>query len=257
VPFQFSEFELIKLHTAWLAYKKLDSPEFISNFKILWDSVLKENEALISKYVNNFNLREVGKVGLTLSPNTTFAFSFIDRAYVLNVWDFLFCYFDKDASLFFRPSFFLINELFHEFAHFKFWRDHNMFEKDLNEKKKFNLEHGKEDEIYAHKEEEKLLKKLGLTVPVFFEQKLFRILSWTMEGTPNCQGALGELSARRTVKKRLKELHDNRVKLESSLTIENYNFKMRTQKAKNNNVLAKALKLNDLDQQSQIVWMDL
>lgn len=259
MPIQLSELESKKLHTAWLACNDIKSPEFINNFKALWDSSIEEVDEILAKRSYNGSLREVKKVGVTLRPNVAFNFSFLDNAYVVNVWSFLFCYYGH-SEVFFRPMFLLVSELFHEYAHFKFWNDHNMLQKSIEDRKRFNSEKGVEDEKYAHREEEKLLKQLAHPraniVPATFQVKLFRISSWTIDGIPNCQGGTGDLNARYAIKQKIKGLQDSKRKLDASLTLPKYNSNMRNQKSKLNNAFASTLNLDCPSEASPIVWIE-
>jgi hypothetical protein len=91
MPFQFSKVEEAKLYTSWLAWKNINTPEFLKAFKPLWNQTIKEVEALYKLVSCRCRLQEVGKVGLTIQPNVSFAFSAIKKGYFINVWSFFFC----------------------------------------------------------------------------------------------------------------------------------------------------------------------
>ena len=46
--------------------------------------------------------------------------------------------------------------------------------------------------MYAHKEEEKFLKKLQYLTPIHSRRKLLRVSSWKTNGFPNLQGVWGD-----------------------------------------------------------------
>jgi len=184
---QFSELEFQKLKVSWLAWRDIESARFLKAFRPLWNVDLREAKALISKAGLQIKVEEVGKIGLTVQPSVSFAFSPITKGYFANVWSFFFCYQKVDSSAFFRPAFLLANELVHEHAHYEFWLDHGMLEKDRKEKEQFAMEYGLEDERIALNAELSFFKKIIPLVPDPINIKLLRIKSWKSKGRPNCE----------------------------------------------------------------------
>ncbi len=70
MAFQFSDIELEKLHTAWLAWKDIESHEFLKGFRRLWNLTIREVEVLLERCNYKCRLQEVVRVGLTLRSNT-------------------------------------------------------------------------------------------------------------------------------------------------------------------------------------------
>ncbi len=83
---QFSTIESRKFHTAWLAWKDINSYSFLETFKPVWNSIVGEVSVLFKKSNYNQNVYEIGKVGLTLDPGVGFAFSPLMEAYRINIW---------------------------------------------------------------------------------------------------------------------------------------------------------------------------
>jgi len=257
VAFQFSDIELEKLHTAWLAWKDIESHEFLEGFRRLWNLTIKEVESLLERCNYKRRLQEVGRVGLTLQPNTSFNFSSIDKAYIIHAWRFFFCHDPIESSAYFRPAFEVAYQLVHEYAHFKFCREHKILEKDLEVTKHFKIEQGLNDETYAHTEEEKFLKKLQFNVPNLFDIKLFRVRSWTNNGFPECIGKRTHIWARKGIKEQFKSVRESKRNLKKSYTVKSYDRRMSREKTKVHNILSSILKLGDGKKHSKIVWMDL
>jgi hypothetical protein len=140
-------------------------------------------------------------VGLTLQPNIGFAFSPIAEGCLVNVWDFLFSH-DKQRAIF-KNSFDLAYKLVHEYAHYEFWRDHNMLGKDKKAKEQFSSDHGLEDEKYALTEEAKFLEKMQVLVPEKINIKLFCVKSWTDAGIPDCEIEFSEGYAKVVIEARM------------------------------------------------------
>ncbi|MBK5134010.1 hypothetical protein JJE00_06240 [Candidatus Bathyarchaeota archaeon] len=92
---------------------------------------------------------------------------------------FFFRIYEKDKSVYFRSSFSFASDIIHKYSHFKFYKKHG----DKN---------GSENEMYAHKEEEKFLKKLQYLTPIHSRRKLLRVSSWKTNGFPNLQGVWGD-----------------------------------------------------------------
>ena len=130
---------------------------------------------LIEKAGLQIRLEGPSKIGINLQPSVSFAFSPIAKGYFINVWSFFFCPQKADSSAFFRPAFLLANELVHEHAHYKFWSDHGMLEKDNGEKEQFDKSHGLENERTALNAELVFFKRIMPLVPEIVNIKLFRV----------------------------------------------------------------------------------
>jgi hypothetical protein len=180
-----SGLELNKLKAAWLAWKDITSPEFLETFRPLWDQAISDVETLLKQCDLKLEMRDFPRVGLTLQPNVSFAFSPIPEGCFINVWSFLFCH-GKDQALF-RSPFFLAHELVHEHAHLEFWRDHGMLGKDKEAKEQFDSDHGIEDERHAFTKEAKFLEKMLPLVPDSINTKYFLVTSWNDSGVPICK----------------------------------------------------------------------
>lgn len=241
MPFQFSKVEWEKLHTSWLAWKDIRAQEFLNAFRPLWKLTIKEVEALLKRSDCNWRLQDVGKVGLTIQPNVSFAFSAIPKAYFLNVWSFFFCLMKSESSIFFRPTFLFANELVHEYAHYRFWRDHGMLDKSKKAMEQFESEHGLENEKNALSEEVNFLKKVRYVIPGRVRIKLFRVQSWTSSGMPNCKGKLVQLENRKNIKSMIKLLEREIQELSSKKSYDNM---MSKQKIETHTALSSILKLN-------------
>lgn len=216
--FRLSEVELLKLKVSWLAWRDIESTRFLREFRQLWIGDLREAEALIEKSGFNFKVKEVDKIGLTLQPNISFAFNPLDARYLINVWSFFFCFQEDESRAFFRPAFLLANELLHEHAHYRFWLDHGMLEKNNDEKEQFDRTYGLENERTALTSELSFFKKIMPIAPDFVNIKLFRIKSWRSKGRPNCEGMNAQMPTKENIiqnitniEKALKELSSKKI----------------------------------------------
>ena len=254
MPFQFSKLEWEKLHTSWLAWKDIKAQEFLKAFRPLWNLTIKEVEALLKRSNCSWRLQDVRKVGLTIQPNVSFAFSAIPKAYFLNVWSFFFCLMKSESSIFFRPTFLLANELVHEYAHYRFWRDHGMLDKDKKAMEQFDSEHGLENEKNALTEEVKFLKKVRYVIPGRVRIKLFRIQSWTSNGTPNCEGKLVQLENRKNMNSKIKSMKREIQELSSK---KSYDNRMTKQKTETLTTISSILKLNVAREAWPIIEMEI
>jgi hypothetical protein len=208
----------LKLKVSWLAWKDIESGKFLREFRQLWNVDLREAEVLIEKSGFQVKIKEADKVGLTLQPNVSFAFSPLDAKYLINVWSFFFCSQEVDSSVFFRPAFLLANELIHEHAHYRFWLDHGMLEKNKDAKEQFDKTSGIENERTALTAELSFFKKIMPIVPDYVNIKLFRIKSWKSKGRPNCEGMNAQIPTREniiqnitSIEKAIKELSSKKI----------------------------------------------
>lgn len=252
MPFQFSRIEQAKIYTSWLAWKDIRTQEFLKTFRPLWNLAIKEVEVLLERCHCKCRLKEVGKVGLTIQPSVSFAFSPIKKGFFINVWLFFFCLMRDEVSIFFRPSFLLANELLHEYAHYKFWRDNGMLDVGKESKKKFESEHGLENEKNALAQEVKFLRRVRRVVPGRERIKIFRVQSWTNAGMPICEGRLAQLENRKNINFMIK-LTERAIQDLSSKR--SYDNRMTKQATENHATLSSILKLNTAREDYPIVEM--
>ena len=185
---QFSRIESRKLHAAWLAWKDIQSNEFIKAFKPIWNGTLNEIANLFKKCNYYQNVCEIGTVGLTINPGVGFAFSPIVEAYEVNIWSFFFCNQKNELSAFFSPSFLVASKLVHEYSHYKFWKQHDVLGKTRQVKLQFDSIYGLEDEKYALTQELNFLNQMIEVIPHDVKITMFRVKSWDRYGQPSCEG---------------------------------------------------------------------
>jgi len=254
MPLQFSKVEEAKLYSSWLAWENIEAQEFLRGFEPLWRLAMDEVEALFKQASYRCRLKEVGKVGLTIQPNISFAFSPIKRGYFINVWSLFFCFQPGESSVFFRPAFLLANEMLHEYTHYRFWLDHGKLDADKETKERFDSEHGLENEKNALTEELNFLRKARYVVPPRVRVKFLRVLSWANNGTPICEGRLVQLETRKSINSMIRLVEGAIVGLSSK---RNYDDEMTRQKAETHTSLSSALKLNVSQRDWPIVEMKI
>jgi hypothetical protein len=238
---QFSEVELLKLKVSWLAWRNIESARFLKEFRELWNADVREAEALIEKAGLHIRIEEIGKLGITVQPSVSFAFSPIAKGYFVNVWSLFFCSQKADSSAFFRPTFLLANELVHEYTHYRFWLDHGMLEKSSDEKEQFDKSYGLENERVALDAGLSFFKKITPLLPEFVNIKLLRVKSWKRKGKPNCEGLEAQMPTNENIiqniaciEKALKELSSK----------QNYDGTMVSHATETHSALSEVLKMD-------------
>ena len=199
-------------------------------------------------------MEDVGKISLTLHPNISLAYSPISKGYFANVWSFFFCHQKIDSSVFFRPTFLLANELVHEHAHYKFWLDHGMLEKDKDEMEQFVKSDGLENEKNALNAELSFYKKVMLSVPNSINIKLFRVKSWDSKGRPVCEGSEGQMFTGENIVLNISEIEKTINALSSKL---NYDSTMVGRAAAMHSALSAVLKMDTSTNKWPIVEMKI
>ena len=77
----------------------------------------------------------------------------------------------------------MVNELIHEYSHYKFYRKNRILGKTNEIKHQFYGEHSDEGEIYAHNKEYSFLEKLKDIAPKEVETKIFQFgKNWEENG---------------------------------------------------------------------------
>ncbi len=252
MPIQFSNVEQKKLYISWLAWKNIASQEFHDSVRPLLNQVINDVEAFIKKCEYTYRLRDVSKVGFTLQPTCSFGFSPIKKGYFINVWSFFFCL--HEADIFFRPSFLLANELVHEYAHYRFWQEHDMLGKDKVEMEQFKIQSHLENEKYALTNEVNFLKRIRNEIPNRISIKLFHVKSWENNGTPLCEAKLAKMPTRENIKHQINSLEIAIKGLSPRLSYDN---KMTKQAIKNHSTLSSILKLDLTGECWPVVEMEI
>jgi len=254
MSFQLSEEELAKLYISWLAWKDLESEEFLGAFKPLWSSTLKDIAALLEKCNIEYGLENIHRIGLTIQPEISFAFSSLRRMYYVNVWSFLFSHQKQEGSLYFKPLFRLAHELVHEYAHYRFWRDHDMLDGNATVMRRFENEHGLENEKYALTEEADFLRRVQFAVPRQMKIRLFRVRSWTSQGLVDYESGSGRISVRKGIKLSVKAYEKEIQQLSSR---EDWTSRSRTASAEKHTTFGSILKLELTGKEYPILVMEV
>lgn len=236
---QLSENELQNLRMGWLVWRDINSPLFIKEFRRIWERDMKEIEIIFEKCNWKISWQNFSKIGLTLDPEVTFAFSLIPESFFINVWSFLFCHDDKQAYC--RPPFLLSNEIVHEYAHFKFYRKEGILGSNKTMKHLYEKTLGTESEKYALTNETLFLKRLKGIVPERVGIRLFRVNSWTKQGIPIYEAELAEIELKKQISAYISE---GKKKIEHFKSKENYDAEMRNQKRFSENILSSIIGLN-------------
>jgi hypothetical protein len=233
-----SDSELQSLRVAWLAWRDINSPLFIRQFRTIWERDVRGIEHILRKCNWKISLQNFSKIGLTLDPKVSFAFCLIPESFLFNVWSFLFCHDDKQAYC--RPLFLLSNEMVHEYSHFKFHRKQGILGKDKTTKQQYEKTQGTEGEKYALSQEALFLKRLKTIVPERVSIKLFRVSSWTNQGNPLYKTENAEIELKKQISA---YIHSCKRKIERFSSKEKYDTEMVNQKTLSQDRLSSILAL--------------
>ena len=251
---ELSEYEIERLNVTWLVSKNIKAPEFKRKFNAIWDKSKKEIQDIIKKCGHTINLQNSKKIGLTLKPNKTFAFSPQNNAYLINVWFFLLCNDEQRACI--KPSWYLANYFVHEYNHYEFFRDHDMLLQDKKTTEHFIKAHYKEAEEKAYLKEINFLKNAETLAPKSVNTRFFSVKSWSKTGIPYCEVENAKISIDTKMFIEQMNCEANRRKL-NSLSKCNYDNIMSTNKKSLYDDLSKILNLSFPTDNSPIVEIPL
>jgi hypothetical protein len=146
--------------------------------------------------------------------------------------------------------------LLHEYAHYEFWRNHKMLNKDKDEKNQFSIEQQVENERYAYSQEEKFLKRLGFVLPLLVDINLFRVKSGASNGQTIPVIKPTKIWAKKTVKKRSKDVREIKRRLQKLTVLERYNNETSKQNTETHSFISTILKLDDQRDKFPVVEME-